>query len=47
LPRDAIELYQGRPQFANGGYLSEIVEAWPADWVYDDDDSYIDYLDDE
>ena len=42
-----MQLYHGRPQFAYGGYLFEIVEAWPEDWVYDDDDYYIDYVDDQ
>lgn len=42
-----MQAYQGRPQFAYGGYVLEVVEAWPADWVYDDDDYYIDNVEDE
>jgi hypothetical protein len=42
-----MQVYQGRPQFSYGGYVFELVDAWPADWVYDDDDYYIDYVDDD
>jgi hypothetical protein len=42
-----MEAYQGRPQFNYGGYVFELVEPWPAAWVYDADDYYIDYVDDE
>jgi hypothetical protein len=42
-----MQVYEGRPQFNYGGYVFEIVEVWPAGWAYDDDDYYIDYVDDE
>jgi hypothetical protein len=42
-----MQVYEGRPQFNYGGYAFEIFEPWPADWVYDQDDYYIDYVDDE
>jgi hypothetical protein len=42
-----VQVYEGRPQFNYGGYVFEIVEVWPAGWGYDDDDYYIDYVDDE
>jgi hypothetical protein len=42
-----VEVYDGRPQFNYGGYVFELVEPWPADWAYDQDDYYIDYMDDE
>lgn len=42
-----MQVYEGRPQFHYSGYVFEIFEPWPADWVYDEDDYYIDYVDDE
>lgn len=36
------EVVAGRPQFAYGGYTFIIVQAWPADWGYDDDVYVID-----
>lgn len=42
-----MQVYEGRPQFNYAGYVFELVEPWPADWMYDDDDYYIDYMDDE
>lgn len=42
-----VQVYGGRPQFTYSGYVFELVEPWPTDWAYDDDDYYIDYLDDE
>lgn len=42
-----MQVYEGRPQFNYGGYVFEMVEPWPGDWAYDDDDYYIDYTDDE
>lgn len=42
-----VQVYDGRPQFTYGGYVFALVESWPADWAYDDDDYYIDYVDDE
>ena len=40
-----LQTYQGRPSFAYSGYTFVLVQAWPAGWVYDDDDCYIDYVD--
>lgn len=40
-----LQTYQGRPSFAYSGYTFVLVEPWPAGWVYDDDDCYIDYVD--
>ncbi|MGA7917400.1 MAG: hypothetical protein WCA00_19355 [Candidatus Acidiferrales bacterium] len=31
------EIVEGRPRFSYGGYSFIIVQAWPADWGYDDD----------
>ena len=31
------QIVEGRPQFEYGGYSFIIVQAWPADWGYDDD----------
>ena len=42
-----LQPYQGRPGFAYGGYTFVLVDAWPSQWVYDDDDYYIDYIDGE
>lgn len=42
-----MQVYEGRPQFNYGGYVFELVEPWPVAWAYDDDDYYIDYIDDE
>jgi hypothetical protein len=42
-----MQVYQGRPQFNYSGYVFELVEPWPEDWAYDQDDYYIDYMDDE
>lgn len=36
---------QSQPIIVYGGYSFELVDAWPADWSYDDD-CYIDYVDD-
>ena len=40
-----LQTYQGRPSFAYSGYTFVLVQGWPAGWVYDDDDCYIDYVD--
>jgi hypothetical protein len=40
-----LQTYQGRPSFVYSGYTFVLVQAWPAGWVYDDDDCYIDYID--
>lgn len=42
-----VQVYSGRPQFTYSGFVFALVEPWPADWAYDDDDYYIDYVDDE
>lgn len=42
-----MQVYEGRPQFTYSGYVFELVEPWPMGWAYDDDDYYIDYMDDE
>ena len=42
-----LQVYEGRPQFNCSGYVFELVEPWPAGWMYDADDYYIDYMDDE
>jgi hypothetical protein len=34
-------------RFQYGGYWFEYTEAWPGDWSYDNDDYYIDYIDDD
>ncbi|MGA7223976.1 MAG: hypothetical protein WA673_11235 [Candidatus Acidiferrales bacterium] len=36
------EVVEGRPRFSYGGYSFIIVQAWPADWGYDDDVYIID-----
>jgi len=36
----------GRPQFVYSGYTFVLVDAWPAEWSYDDD-CYVDYIDGE
>jgi DNA mismatch repair ATPase MutL len=36
------QVVEGRPRFSYGGYSFIIVEAWPADWGYDDDVYIID-----
>ena len=35
-----------QPVIVFGGYSFELIEAWPADWGFDDD-CYIDFIDDE
>src|SRR6266576_833563 len=42
-----VQVYGGRPQFTYSGFVFELVEPWPVAWAYDDDDYYIDYVDDE
>jgi outer membrane biosynthesis protein TonB len=42
-----LQPYQGKPSFSYSGYTFVLVEAWPSQWVYDDDDYYIDYVDGE
>jgi TolA-binding protein len=39
-------IVSGQPQFQYSGYTFELVDAWPAGWVYTDD-CYIDYIDGE
>jgi type IV secretory pathway VirB10-like protein len=34
-------------RFQYGGYWFEYTEPWPDDWSYDDDDFYIDYVDND
>lgn len=36
---------QSQPVVVYGGYSFQLIDAWPADWSYDDD-CYIDYVDD-
>ena len=40
-----LQTYQGRPSFVYSSYTFVLVQPWPAGWVYDDDDCYIDYVD--
>jgi hypothetical protein len=42
-----VQVYGGRPQFSYSGFVFALVEPWPVAWAYDDDDYYIDYVDDE
>ncbi|HWJ46052.1 MAG TPA: hypothetical protein VNS62_00275 [Candidatus Udaeobacter sp.] len=42
-----VQVYGGRPQFTHSGFVFELVEPWPTAWAYDDDDYYIDYVNDE
>lgn len=42
-----LQPYQGKPSFSYSGYTFVLVDAWPSEWVYDDDDYYIDYVDGE
>lgn len=42
-----LQAYQGRPSFSYAGYTFVLVDEWPSEWVYDDDDYYIDYVDGE
>ena len=42
-----MQVYEGRPQFTYSGYVFELINPWPSDWVYDSDDYYVDYFDDE
>jgi DNA mismatch repair ATPase MutL len=37
---------EGSPGFFYGGYSFVMVDAWPAEWAYDDD-CYVDYIDGE
>jgi hypothetical protein len=39
-----VEIVEGRPHFAYGGYNFEIAQPWPAGWAYTDD-CYIDFVD--
>jgi len=40
-----LQTYQGRPSFLYSGYTFVLVQEWPAGWVYDADDCYVDYVD--
>ena len=42
-----LQPYQGKPSFNYGGYTFVLADAWPSQWMYDDDDYYIDYIDGE
>ena len=39
-----VEVVEGRPHFAYGGYNFEIAQPWPGGWAYTDD-CYIDFVD--
>jgi hypothetical protein len=39
-----VNVVEGRPRFAYGGYNFEIAQPWPGGWAYTDD-TYIDYVD--
>ena len=39
-------MVEGAPGFFYGGYSFVLVDAWPAEWAYDDD-CYVDYVDGE
>jgi hypothetical protein len=39
-----VEMVEGRPHFAYGGYNFVVVQPWPGGWSYNDD-CYIDYVD--
>ena len=39
-----VNVVEGRPRFAYGGYNFEIVQAWPHGWSYNDN-TYIDFVD--
>lgn len=41
-----MEVYEGRPRFFYSGYTFELLDPWPSDWAYDQDDCYVDYADD-
>jgi hypothetical protein len=38
------QVVNGQPSFQYGGYWFEIVDPWPAEWLYTDD-VYVDYID--
>ncbi len=40
-----LQVVNGRSQFIYGGYTFVLVDGWPADWAYDSDDCYVDYID--
>jgi hypothetical protein len=42
-----LPIVAARPQFNYRGYVFELVQPWPADWLYDQVDYYIDYIDDD
>ena len=42
-----LQPYQGKPSFSYSGYTFVLVDAWPSQWVYDDNDYYVDYIDGE
>jgi hypothetical protein len=39
-------IVEGRPRFQFSGYWFDIVDPWPAEWLYSDD-CYVDYIDGE
>jgi hypothetical protein len=40
-----VQRTDGR-SFQTGGFVFEVVEVWPADWIFDDE-CYIDFIDDD
>jgi hypothetical protein len=41
-----VQIFEGRPRFFYSGYTFELLDPWPMDWSYDEDDCYVDYIDD-
>lgn len=39
-----VNVVEGRPRFAYGGYNFEIAQPWPGGWSYNDN-TYIDFVD--
>jgi type IV secretory pathway VirB10-like protein len=41
-----VRVERGERRFQSNGFVFEVVEVWPADWIFDDE-CYIDYIDDD
>jgi len=42
----SVRVQRGERRFQSNGFVFEVVEIWPVDWIFEDE-CYIDYIDDD